>query len=225
MKHRPDREDNFIWLLTALVFLLFFGALFTQLELSGARLIVNVSLIFTVITAVWSLHPAQHKWFIPKLFITTIIVALMVVDTIIEGDVLALAQLSTMFLFLSITLYIAWDEVMFKGQITRNTIFGAICIYILIGLLFGFAYLIVAHFSPGSMSGLAGRGWHQDLQPIIYYSMVTLTTTGYGDITPMAPLTRFLAYTEALIGIFYTTVLVASLIGMRLTEYRPDKPG
>ena len=51
------------------------------------------------------------------------------------------------------------------------------------------------------------------MEDVIYYSMVTLTTLGYGDITPAQPLTRFLAYMEAVAGIFYTTVLVASLIG------------
>jgi voltage-gated potassium channel len=48
--------------------------------------------------------------------------------------------------------------------------------------------------------------------------MVTLTTLGYGDITPEQPLARFLAYSEAVAGIFYTTILVASLIGVRLAE-------
>ena len=49
--------------------------------------------------------------------------------------------------------------------------------------------------------------------------MVTLTTLGYGDITPQQPVARFLAYMEAITGIFYTTVLVASLIGMRLAQH------
>ena len=53
--------------------------------------------------------------------------------------------------------------------------------------------------------------------------MVTLTTLGYGDITPTSPLTRFLAYMEAAIGVFYTTVLVASLIGLRLAGYTSTK--
>jgi hypothetical protein len=47
---------------------------------------------------------------------------------------------------------------------------------------------------------------------------------GYGDISPAGPLTRFLVYMESGIGIFYTTVLVASLIGMRLSEYKPRNP-
>ena len=225
MKYLPVKEDNFIWLLLALVALLFFGALFSQMELRGARFLVNASLILTVIIAVWSLHSTQHKWRKPKIFISAAIFVLMAIDIVIDSQAMALAQLFTMFVFFSFTLFIAWREVMFTGEITRNTIFGAICIYLLIGLLFGFAYLIVEQFFPGSLHGLSGNSWQQDLESTIYYSMVTLTTLGYGDITPTAPLARFLAYLEAAIGIFYTTVLVASLIGMRLSSFQSKGSG
>ena len=130
----------------------------------------------------------------------------------------------TGFAFVSITIYLAWQQVMFTGEITRNTIFGSICIYILIGLLFGFAYLMVESIFPGSLVGLDGENWQENLQVTIYYSMVTLTTLGYGDITPAGQVTRFLAYTEAMVGVFYTTILVASLIGLRLSGYRPSDP-
>ena len=220
MKYGPKKTDNFIWLLGTLVALLFFGALFSQLELRGARILVNVSLVLTVLIAVWSLNSTQNKWLVPKIFISAAIVILMVIDSLIGSQVLAAAQLFTMFIFISFTLLIAWQEVMFTGEITRNTIFGSICIYLLIGLLFGFAYLIVEQFFPGSLRGLGGESWQKDLEATVYYSMVTLTTLGYGDITPTAPLARFLAYLEAAIGIFYTTVLVASLIGMRLSSFQ-----
>jgi voltage-gated potassium channel len=100
-----------------------------------------------------------------------------------------------------------------------------VCIYILIGLLFGFAFLIVEYFFPGSMNGLESGPWQRNLDDLIYYSMITLTTVGYGDISPATPLTRFLAYMESGIGIFYTTILVASLIGMRLSAQQPQNPG
>jgi voltage-gated potassium channel Kch len=84
--------------------------------------------------------------------------------------------------------------------------------------------LITEGLFPGSLVGLDGKNWQDNLQATIYYSMVTLTTLGYGDITPAAPITRFLAYMEALVGIFYTTVLVASLIGLRLSGYHRELP-
>ena len=60
--------------------------------------------------------------------------------------------------------------------------------------------------------------WQENLEQFLYYSMVTLTTVGYGDITPEQPVAQFLAYMEGIVGIFYTTILVASLIGVRLAS-------
>ena len=220
--YRPSGKDNFIWLLTALVALEFFNALFSQLNLRGAKTLVNISLVFMVIISVWSLAPVGRKWSKPKVFFGIVIVCLMVIDSSIESNRLAPFQMGTMFVFICITIYLSWQQVMFTGEITRNTIFGSICIYILIGLLFGFAFLIVENILPGSLAGLDGASWQDNLQISIYYSMVTLTTLGYGDITPVAPVTRFLAYMEAMFGVFYTTVLVASLIGLRLSSQRRD---
>jgi voltage-gated potassium channel len=88
----------------------------------------------------------------------------------------------------------------------------------LLGLAWGFAYLIAEAFFTGSVRGLDSQLWQNNLEQLLYYSMVTLTTLGYGDITPIQPVARFLAYMEAITGIFYTTVLVASLIGVRLAH-------
>ena len=86
------------------------------------------------------------------------------------------------------------------------------------GIIWALAYLLVENLFPGSMNGLDHQQWQFNLEDMIYYSMVTLTTLGYGDITPDQPLVRFLAYMEAITGIFYTTILVASLIGVRLAK-------
>lgn len=224
MKFKPSRKDNFIWLLLALIALEFCNALFSQLDLQAAKALVNISLIVTVVISVWSLQTDGTNWLSPKVLVAMVIVGLMVLDITIVREWVAPVQLISMFVFVSITIYLAWQQVMFTGEITRNTIFGAICIYILIGLLFGFAFLMAEHIFPGSLVGLDGTSWQDDLQATIYYSMVTLTTLGYGDITPAGPVTRFLAYTEAMIGVFYTTVLVASLIGLRLSGYKADNP-
>ena len=74
--------------------------------------------------------------------------------------------------------------------------------YILIGLIWSFGYLIVEHLFPGSFKGLEDSLWQHNLEELIYYSLVTLTTLGYGDITPQQPLAQFLAYMEAITGIF-----------------------
>jgi voltage-gated potassium channel len=210
-------QNNFSWLLIALVLLLFADALFTQLESEAGSLLVNLSLLVTLVVAVWSLDRAPRKWRNWKIGVSVVIAALMIGDSIIESRILGIAQLTGSLFILSLSLSLAWKQVLFTGSVDSNKIVGAICIYILLGVIWAFGYLVAEELFPGSFNGLGEDVWQNNLEPLIYYSMVTLTTLGYGDITPALPLARFLAYMEALTGIFYTTILVASLIGMQLS--------
>ena len=225
MSPHISERDNFTWLLGALVFLLFSGALFAQFESAEGQRLVNISLMITLLIAVWSLEQNQKGWMNFKVGATLLIGGLMIGDTILADDRLAFAQLIIAFSFMSLTTYQAWRQVMFTGAIDGNKIIGAICIYILLGVVWAFGYLLVEAVFPHSFNGLGHKAWQQNLQEMIYYSMVTLTTLGYGDITPNAPVARFMAYMESITGIFYTTVLVASLIGIRLASYHPEDKG
>ena len=219
MKRVITHRSNFVWLLIALVFLLFSDAIFAQLDSHQGQRLINITLMVTIVAAVWSVQTSQGRWLNWKLGMTLIIAALMIGDSIIESNFLAIYQLTSSFLFLTFSLLLCWRQVMFSGTIDTNKVIGAICIYILIGLIWSFGYLIVEHLFPGSFKGLEDSLWQHNLEELIYYSLVTLTTLGYGDITPQQPLAQFLAYMEAITGIFYTTILVASLIGMRLAHY------
>ncbi len=212
------QHDNFSWLLVALIFLLFSNALSTQLGFQEGQRFVNITLMVTVVIAVWSVNEGG-RWLNWKLGMSFIIVSLMISDSVMEKNTLAIYQLASVFLFLSFTLYLCWKQVMFSGRVDRNKIIGSICIYILLAVIWAFAYLMVEMFVPGSFNGLKSGLWQENLEALVYYSFVTITTLGYGDIAPIQPLARFMAYLEAITGIFYTTVLVASLIGMRLAHH------
>ena len=213
-----QQSDNFSWLLGALIFLLFSNALSTQLGFQQGQRFVNITLMVTVVIAVWSINE-RGRWLNWKLGMSFVVISLMIGDSLMEANTLAIYQLVSVFLFLNLTLYLCWKQVMFSGRVDRNKIIGSICIYILLAVIWAFAYLIVEMFVPGSFNGLEIGLWQENLEALVYYSFVTLTTLGYGDITPTQPLVRFMAYLEAITGIFYTTVLVASLIGMRLAHH------
>lgn len=220
MKRPVTERDNFIWLLIALIALLFADALFAQIGTLEGQRYVNLILSVTIVAAVWAVDYGQGKRLLNwKLGMSFIILGLMIGDSYLMDNRLALFQLCSSFLFLSFTLHLCWRQVIFSGVVDGNKIVGAICIYILIGLIWAFAYLIVEQVFPGSFNGLDDGPWQLNLDAFIYYSMVTLTTLGYGDVTPQLPLARFLAFMEAVTGVFYTTILVASLIGMRLAHY------
>ena len=79
-------------------------------------------------------------------------------------------------------------------------------------------YLFIAEVVPGAFNGLPQAPWLDNFATAVYFSFVTITTLGYGDISPVLPLARFLVYMEAIIGVFYMAILVASLIGVRMSD-------
>lgn len=103
-------------------------------------------------------------------------------------------------------------SVLRAGTITRNQIEGAIAAYLLLGLAWAGAYELVALRDPSAFVGLGASGGLQ----WTYYSLVTLTTMGYGDITPVAPAARSLAVAEALTGQMYVAILISRLVALSL---------
>lgn len=111
----------------------------------------------------------------------------------------------------------------FRGNVTGDAIFGAICGYLLLGIIWGIIYSALEMMSPGSFrtneqlaSTLADPRQCRGL--LSYYSFVTLTTVGYGDVLPTSPIARTLAWLEAMAGQIYLAVLVAGLVGLRVSR-------
>ena len=106
------------------------------------------------------------------------------------------------------------------GQIDRHRIIGAVVLYLNVALLFESFYRLIAELSPGAFTGLPpviSRA--RTSGELIYFSMVTLTTVGYGDIAPVHPIARSLANMEALIGQLYPAIILARI----MTLYRADR--
>ena len=108
-------------------------------------------------------------------------------------------------------------RVMRDGRINLNRIMGAIGSYLLIGIVFTQAYRLLAEFIAGAFAiGGVPADFAAISYKLSYYSFITLTSTGYGDITPVHPYARSLATMEALAGNLYLTVLVARLVGLEI---------
>jgi Ion channel len=100
-------------------------------------------------------------------------------------------------------------------QVTGNTIAGAICVFFLIGLIWTLVFQVIHYFDHKAFSNIAGKSFSPaNTVDLVYYSFATLTTLGYGDITPISKPARMIAVTEAMVGQVYLTVLVARLVGL-----------
>jgi hypothetical protein len=95
------------------------------------------------------------------------------------------------------------------GEVNTTTVYGVLCIYLLIALLFGSLYELFAIINPDFVHGGTDPVKSSDM---LYYSIITLTTVGYGDITPATHLARSLASLEALIGQLYLVSIVAAVV-------------
>jgi hypothetical protein len=116
-----------------------------------------------------------------------------------------------------------------EAVVSADSVYGAFCGYVLIGLAFGHLYVIVEALRPGSFNGLdvvklhaEGPEWGRF--QLTYFSFVTLTTLGYGDITPASDGAKGLVMVEAIMGQFYLAALVAELIGKRVAQVLSEPP-
>jgi len=104
-------------------------------------------------------------------------------------------------------------------KVTTNRIIGSICIYLLIGLFFTFIYAGLDLMKPNAFTFSGTEMFSlESLRDYLYFSFVTLTTLGYGDIVPLARVTRMVSMFEAMIGQLYLVVMVATLVGMHVSK-------
>lgn len=132
-------------------------------------------------------------------------------------------------LFLGFTVSVILRACYREATVSADSVYGAFCGYLLVGLAFGHLYTVIEAVAPGSFlrpETMALPLQHQDRLHFLftYFSFATLTTVGYGDITPAREMARGLAVVEAVIGQFYIAVLVAELIGKRVSQALSGPP-
>ncbi len=113
-------------------------------------------------------------------------------------------------------------------SLTFDGIFGSVCGYLFLGLAWAMSYSMIESFQPGSFQIAPSlRTSEEQPQPYVltYYSFVTLTTVGYGDVTPTFPATRTLAWIEAMTGQFYLAIIVAGLVSLLVARTGKAPPG
>jgi hypothetical protein len=113
--------------------------------------------------------------------------------------------------FLSYTIYLMLQHFFRVKKVGNDLLAGAAAVYFMLGLVFAFIFQTIARFFPDAFTG----GPHS-LFDLLYFSVITLATLGYGDISPVNPLARMAAILEALTGVLYTAILVGRLIGLNL---------
>jgi len=118
-------------------------------------------------------------------------------------------------------------EIFHAKTVTTGTIRGAICVYILMGIIWAVFYSLVETAHPGSFAypevvRVSAQTDEPSPPGFFYYSFVTMTTLGYGDITPRAQLARTLSWLETLAGQLFMTITLAQLVSVHVSSSAKD---
>jgi len=221
MKH-VSVKNNFIYLTVGIVLLLFVAALVDQFPGLLSHHIIQEFSVINILIGLYGLRKTTI-WFNTRFGRIIIVIAVIFIGAFLEYFKLSYFHLIFLYLFYIWAIWLAMKQVLFSGSVSVNEIIGAICIYLLLGLIWTLMYLFVAQAIPGAFNGIEQQVWYDNFADVAYYSFVTLTTLGYGDISPVAPVARFLVYMEAVVGVFYMAILVASLIGVGINEAHDKK--
>jgi len=131
-------------------------------------------------------------------------------------------------IFLSFVIVLVLKSIFLAKRVTFDTICASVCIYLLFGVLWAVAYSLIEVLIPGSFALSVDETVGPEIMRMtaqysfnaLHYSFVTLTTLGYGDITPVSPLACMFSDIEAVVGQIYLAVLIARLIGIHVSHYR-----
>ena len=141
------------------------------------------------------------------------------------GETAEVARKLTSAMFCLLLSAVVFERIFRAGRVTLHRISGAVAAYLLIGLVFAFVFDAIESLAPGSFRFAEGSLRNPDRSdPMVYFSFVTLTTVGFGDVTPATPLTESLANIEALIGQLFPTILIARLVALEILPQPRETP-
>jgi len=208
-----SREPRFVFMLVGLLITILVGPLVDELTEPGPNLWTQVAFTATLLVAVFSMV-GSRTWFIVGLLLAVAAAAGTVGMGISGSDVAEFTTVFALLAFCVIALVFTLEVLIRPGRITTNQIIGAVSVYLLAGVALSLINMLIYRLLPGSFRGLEqSPGAAVDGSAVFYYTFVTMTTLGYGDITPERPLAEAVAFLTAIAGQFYIAILVAYLIG------------
>lgn len=205
------RQTNFFYLLIALLLVLVAVPLADDLAIGNARVIRAVVFSGLLVIGIWSLRGGGRYFMTGMAFaIAGVILNMIAANT--HSLTFHYSSSLAIIGFLFVAIVYTLKQVLFGTEINVNRLVGAICVYLIIGVTWAMFYTLADSIQPDSFAGFSpgdDLGWDSEW---LYFSFVTMTTLGYGDILPISATARGLAYIQAVVGQFYVAILVAGLV-------------
>ncbi|HHD73015.1 MAG TPA: potassium channel protein [Epsilonproteobacteria bacterium] len=221
MKHL-SRENNFVYLFFALIIMLFSASVVGEITGTMTEDIFSFMILLMLLASIKSVK-TEVTWRRATYVIIVVFVVLTLLRKFFAHDSYTYFILFTLLIFFTGLFVVAARQILFFGDINANKIIGSLTLYILLGMIWAVIYLLVLATDPQAFSGIEAGSWQQIFSRVAYYSFVTLTTLGYGDILPISHIAEFFVYMESIIGVFYMAIIVSSLISLHLAAMQEKK--
>jgi voltage-gated potassium channel len=216
---RDFKEANFAYLLIGLLSILIGAPIFVEFVAKPPSLIIEVGFSVTLMIGIWSMVDSK-LWFRAGLAMALSEPVLTICAWVLPSSNWDHLALFIAMAFCMLSLVFAFITLFRSRRMSLNDVYGAICIYLLLGILIAIINVFVSRLIPGSFKGLSPDGDPSQGLDLIYYSFVTMSTLGYGDIVPVGTVARAVAYLGAVTGQFYIAILVAFVIGTMLSQQK-----
>jgi len=215
----------FLSLLIALLLLMLTGPLLD--EIRGASLLLDVAWGGVLVAAIYAASKRRSTLWI-AIGLGGPVFASIILRSVLDLAPVTLGSMILLGVFLCYVTVSVLREVFRAEKVTANEIYGAICVYLLLGIIWVNLYGVLLYFDPEAFSFALDRmatGSLIEIQRdyfsrLSYFSFVTLTTLGYGDILPRSDLARMFAWMQAVTGQLYIAVLVARLVSEYMIHRR-----
>ncbi len=217
-----SNKNNFVYLFFSLITLLFSATVIVEFPDGLGEDIFSFLILIMLFVSIKSLN-ANQEWKWTVYVIIVFFILLTIFGKFVSYQISIYLTLFTLLVFFVHAFIIATKQVLFVGDIDTNKIIGSLTLYILLGLIWTMIYLIILSMDPQAFSGIEASNWQQIFSRVAYYSFVTLTTLGYGDVLPTNYVAEFFVYMEAITGVFYMAIIVASLISLHLASIQDAK--
>lgn len=215
MTARPAIRSAYTWLLSGL-FLTAVVIPFVQPGYAGA--VALHALLVSLMAAGVAAVAKRRRDFAIALVLGVPAVILTILDMAGRGEGTAAARHGFQTLFFAHTAFVVLKDVARQTRVDAEKIRGAVCVYFLIGATWAFAFSTLLDLDPGAILFGGGVARGRGIGDVLYFSFVTLTTVGYGDVVAVSPVARSMAWQEAMTGQLYLAVLVARLVGLHIAH-------
>ena len=208
-----EQEAHRFWLLLIALMVLLVGYPYFENTRTGAFL-GGVTSLLALTGGVWAIR--TNRWSFRIALVLALATAAASATAFVggaRGNPVVEATFSAFYAFLTVAVFF---EVITTRRVTADTMYGTVCVYLLVGMTFGSLYDLIETLQPGSFQVNVDTGGLVEIRwrTAIYFSFMTLTTIGFGDISPVTAQAQSLVAIEGIIGVLYVAVLVARIVGI-----------